>query len=329
MIPFRGATDDEQPWATIPVVSVRMWHAFGAWLSLAVATVGLLAMLATHEVDRDALLYYLTTVVAIIAVWGVLRRTRPRLSLYAWPLGVLGGLAGASAVAPEAASLCAATIVLGFLYAGLTQRRGASLVLVAPAGVVYGVVYRALPTEQLLVKLAITACVWIAATEMPTWLTARLRHARAELARLAATDPLTLLANRRYWDQRLEAMIAGGEDSAVLLVDLDHFKRFNDEHGHLAGDRMLVDFAAIIAAATPSDGLAARWGGEEFAVVLRDAARARQVAEAIRRAVPLAQTCSIGLVAHRSGESLTELMRRADEALYRAKSSGRDRVVAA
>jgi diguanylate cyclase (GGDEF)-like protein len=92
---------------------------------------------------------------------------------------------------------------------------------------------------------------------------------------------------------------------------------------------MLVAFAQVIERATPSGDLAARWGGEEFAVVVRDVADAHEVAETIRRTVPLGQTCSIGLVECRPGEDLGSVMRRADAALYDAKTLGRDRVVAA
>lgn len=325
----RDARHDTERWPTIPVVSVRSWHAFGATVAVVVATVGLLAMISTHEFDAAALAYYLGSLVAIAAVWGMLRRVRSSLPLYVWPLAVCGGLAGASWTAPAAATLCASTMVLGFLFTGLTQRRGSSLVLLIPAGVAYAVTYRSLPTEQLLVKLAIAACVWVSATEMPTWLTVRLRHARAELARLAATDPLTGLANRRHWDEQVSGRMAGAEAPVVLLVDLDHFKRFNDEHGHLAGDDMLVAFGRVIEQSIAPGDLAARWGGEEFAVALRDLARAHEVAEQIRRRVPLGQTCSIGLVSHQPGDSLSELMSRADHALYQAKAGGRDRVVAA
>ena len=164
---------------------------------------------------------------------------------------------------------------------------------------------------------------------MPAWLTVRLRLARSELTRLAATDPLTGLANRRRWDEELAASMARGEAPAVLLADLDHFKRFNDEHGHVTGDEMLVAFARAIEEVSPGGGVAARWGGEEFAVLLRDPASAPQVAEKLRGSVPLGQTSSIGLAHQRPGETLGELMRRADAALYRAKEGGRDRVVAA
>jgi len=329
MIRFGEARKADRRWPTIPVVSVAVWHAVGAGGSASVAVVGFLASFATDEVTRSAVLYNLCAVAVLAVLWMVLRRLPWRWPLFVWPLTMLGGLAGASTVAPAAASLCASTIVLGFLYVGLTQPRGCTFVLLAPAIATYTFLYSALPGGQMLVKMAMAALVWIAAAELPAWLTVKLRFARAELARLAATDPLTGLANRRYWDEHLSGLLERGPKAVVLLMDLDHFKRFNDEHGHLAGDELLIAFARMIEQVVPAGEICARWGGEEFAVVLRHGAYAEQVAENIRRNVPLGQTCSIGLVTHRSGEDATALIHRADQALYLAKAGGRDRVVAA
>lgn len=316
-------------WPTVPVVSVPVWHAVGVCGSIAVATVGQLATLSTHEFDRRSLVFYVAAVVGLAVIWLLVRRLDSRWPLYVWPLTVLAGLAGASTVAPSAAILCASMIVLGFLYVGLTQPRGSTLVLLGPAIATYMLLYHSLPRDQMLVKMTIATLVWLGSTELPAWLTVKLRFARSELARLAATDPLTGLANRRYWDERITALLADGPRPAVLLVDLDHFKRFNDEYGHLAGDDMLIAFAEVITKVTPRGDVCARWGGEEFAVLVHEATLAEQVAEHIRREVPLGQTCSIGLVTHRRGEDVATLMRRADEALYQAKVRGRDRIVVA
>lgn len=329
MSSIHHASDDAGRWPTIPVVSVAVWHAVGVLLSIAVATVGQLAAISTHEMNRDSLVFYACAVAVLTVLWVAVRRTESRWSLLLWPLTVAAGLSAASSVAPAAASLCTSTIVLGFLYAGLTQPRASSLILMPFALPAYLFVNRAIPADQLAVRACVIVVVWVAATEMPAWLTVRLRHARAELARLAATDPLTGLANRRHWDEQVSELMSRSEAPAVLLVDLDHFKRFNDEHGHLAGDEMLIAFAQVIEQSIAAGDLAARWGGEEFAVAVRDLARAHEVAEQIRRRVPLGQTCSIGLVRHHPGDSLTKLMTRADHALYQAKSTGRDRVVAA
>ncbi|GGL99967.1 sensor domain-containing diguanylate cyclase [Nakamurella endophytica] len=157
----------------------------------------------------------------------------------------------------------------------------------------------------------------------------------AELETLASTDPLTALANRRRWDQELGTLFGqarrSGAPLTVALLDLDHFKRFNDTRGHAAGDRHLAAFAAAARAAVRGDDLVARWGGEEFAVALPNcpAQHGEAVLERIRATVPHGQTCSIGYATWDGTESADELIGRADRALYAAKGAGRDQVRAA
>ncbi|GAB6902604.1 GGDEF domain-containing protein [Kineosporia succinea] len=157
-----------------------------------------------------------------------------------------------------------------------------------------------------------------------------LRTTSAELAVLARTDPLTRLANRRTWDLELarhRSRLLEGDVLLVALLDLDHFKAYNDMYGHQAGDDLLREAADAWRAGTGADGVLARWGGEEFAalVVTRDEASGRECLEALRRNVPRGQTCSAGVARWDGTESTQDLLRRADEALYRAKASGRDR----
>ncbi|RON46535.1 sensor domain-containing diguanylate cyclase [Pseudomonas frederiksbergensis] len=185
------------------------------------------------------------------------------------------------------------------------------------------------------------------------WLTWSLRrelrrrhNAEHELKQLAATDALTGLANRRMLDQALRhewfRAQRSGMPLSVLMIDADHFKAFNDRHGHQAGDEALRSLAKVIIAHVrrPAD-LAARYGGEEFSVILAetDGAGARQIAEAIRVAVeqlPLVagaqspMTVSIGISTWTSASeiSLEQLLFAADKALYQAKEGGRNRVVA-
>jgi diguanylate cyclase (GGDEF)-like protein len=174
----------------------------------------------------------------------------------------------------------------------------------------------------------------------------RRRH-RAEqvLSELAATDALTGLANRRTLDERLrlewDRAQRSTESLSVLMIDVDHFKAFNDRHGHQGGDEALRAVAHVIAShiRRPAD-LAARYGGEEFAVVLpnTDAKGAWVIAEHIRKGVqhlprvagdeqPI--TVSIGLSTWQkhSRISLEDLLLKADQALYQAKHSGRNRIV--
>ncbi|MBC3482996.1 sensor domain-containing diguanylate cyclase [Pseudomonas sp. SWRI77] len=173
----------------------------------------------------------------------------------------------------------------------------------------------------------------------------RRRHeAEQGLATLAATDSLTGLANRRRLDQVLRLEWARAQRNhkplAVLMVDVDHFKAFNQRHGHAGGDHALREVAKCIEACIrrPAD-LAARYGGEEFQVILpeTDLAGARMLAERIRSSVaalaPFANdtravTVSIGIGLYEAGpqHDLASVLRAADEALYRAKANGRNRV---
>lgn len=153
-----------------------------------------------------------------------------------------------------------------------------------------------------------------------------------ELEQLALTDPLTRLPNRRSWDATLDALLhsmaANGRPLTVALIDLDHFKAFNDTFGHAAGDDFLQNFAAHAGGMLRAADTVARWGGEEFAVALPDcgAVAAADVLERIRRGVPDGQTCSVGYATWDGPESAAALMERVDAALYEAKRGGRDRI---
>ena len=157
----------------------------------------------------------------------------------------------------------------------------------------------------------------------------------AGLNQMAETDELTGLANRRAWDETLRRAVgyAGRTHRAlcVALVDIDHFKAYNDEHGHQAGDRLLKTAAAAWRTALRSSDTIARYGGEEFAIALPSCAatEAAAVLERLRHVTPEGQTCSVGLAEWQPGESYADLVARADEALYEAKRNGRDALVLA
>ena len=149
-----------------------------------------------------------------------------------------------------------------------------------------------------------------------------------QLAGMAETDPLTGLPNRRAWDARIAQVLGEGQQFTIAMLDLDHFKRYNDTHGHPAGDRLLKETAAAWREQTRAGDLLARLGGEEFGVLLLkcDAEHATEVIERLRSAVLSDQTCSAGFASRHIGESADAVMARADAALYEAKTSGRDRV---
>jgi diguanylate cyclase (GGDEF)-like protein len=168
--------------------------------------------------------------------------------------------------------------------------------------------------------------------------TAALTAANRQLDHIARTDALTGVANRRSFDDALTARAGGaGTPLALLLIDVDHFKAYNDRHGHLAGDACLVDVAACLRASVgASDALIARYGGEEFAILLPGASRedAARIADAIHTNVTArtqtadaiaAVSVSIGVAIGADGDGARSLMARADAALYRAKAAGRRR----
>lgn len=165
----------------------------------------------------------------------------------------------------------------------------------------------------------------------------------AELYTASITDALTGLHNRRYAITELNTAVASGHPQALLLIDLDHFKAINDRYGHVNGDQVLIAVAKAMRDSAPVGSLLARVGGEEFVLIHSGGTRSQAmvIAEALRARVAttlialegqcIQTTLSIGVACVSSQHSLSAmtLMRQADSALYRAKSEGRNRVVAA
>ncbi|GAB5388280.1 MAG: GGDEF domain-containing protein [Alphaproteobacteria bacterium] len=166
--------------------------------------------------------------------------------------------------------------------------------------------------------------------------------------RESVTDGLTGLPNRRFFDEKLKAManeaVANEKPLALLMVDIDHFKHFNDEHGHMTGDLVLKLVGKTLQSELRSRDLVCRYGGEEFAVLLpnTDKGAALSVANMIRKSLSekklinrqtgdnLGQvTMSGGVAIWGRDDSLTDFVERADDALYAAKQEGRDRIVSA
>ncbi|GAC1333338.1 MAG: hypothetical protein NVSMB17_13650 [Candidatus Dormibacteria bacterium] len=152
---------------------------------------------------------------------------------------------------------------------------------------------------------------------------------------LADRDGLTGLANRRRLEAELSREMSraarGGTPLSMLMLDLDHFKDFNDEMGHPQGDQHLRDTSRLWLAELRDSDLLVRFGGEEFAVILPNtgAAEAHRIANRLRDATPHGQTASGGAAAWNGEEDLASLVARADAALYEAKVAGRDRIVVA
>lgn len=166
-------------------------------------------------------------------------------------------------------------------------------------------------------------------------LISRVRAQATQLAELAALDGLTSLGNRRTWDLELSRACRdaaqGGGPLAVAILDLDHFKLYNDEFGHQAGDALLQEASASWGGALRTHDVLARYGGEEFTVLMpgADLETAREAIERLRALTPGGQTFSAGVTGWGEGDDPAALVARADRALYAAKRAGRDRVLVA
>lgn len=152
---------------------------------------------------------------------------------------------------------------------------------------------------------------------------------------MATHDSLTGLPNRRALEEQLPREMArarrAGSPLCVAIIDIDHFKEYNDSHGHLAGDEVLRACARAWDESLRGEDTIVRFGGEEFLVLLPEtpAEQAAEIVERLRMTTPMGQTCSAGLAVWDHGESIDDLLGRADKALYLAKASGRNQLAEA
>lgn len=168
----------------------------------------------------------------------------------------------------------------------------------------------------------------------------QLEEANATISNLAATDELTGLYNRRYFNENVTKSLGSAKRHktplSLVMVDIDKFKVVNDTHGHSVGDQVLKMFSDILRGFARAGDVSARWGGEEFIILLTQTSRqgAAAMAERMRgdvefeslRATSIPVTISLGVVELEEGEDTEALIKRADQALYRAKNEGRNRV---
>ncbi len=170
---------------------------------------------------------------------------------------------------------------------------------------------------------------------------------RRRYERAAMFDGLTGIHNRRWLDETLHRLVrrvegTDGASLSIALLDIDHFKRFNDDFGHEAGDHVLTVVAQVLASNLRPTDLVARFGGEEFVILFPDTdlQLAKLASERVRRAIAAealsmeerelpSVTISMGVAQFRSGQSVPELLKAADSAMYRAKEAGRNRVIVA
>ena len=295
-----------------------------------------LSMLLSHPADSDdGAIIAIAAAAALVAalMLGAARH------LPSWLLQVVIGLGSALislcvyfAGQPGAYSAMFIWVVLvsAFFFPG---RR--TVIQMAWLLAVYAAVLHSIPAfgYSPLTRLLLTAIAFGTAAAVISWLS-NATNRRVELSESRArTDPLTGIANRRWLDQELAREMAWakrhGAPLCAAIIDLDGLKSFNDEHGHLAGDRLLV--TAVVAwqnVIRPSDFLA-RVGGDEFMLLMRDCTAERGMAllSRVRAATPDGSSCSTGLAVWNEIETALELFARADTALYAAKRGGGDQSV--
>lgn len=287
--------------------------------------------------------FSLLPVAVVFVMFALLMAVGPRLPR--WGLTLLGPLgvvliAYALLTTPgpgDAAVLYALPVFWTTFFFG---RRGAAAILVCVA-VAHGLSLLAMPASDaypgrwidVMVSVCGVALVVLVLEDRNEMLVAR-------LAEEARTDPLTGLLNRRGFDEHAAREFAhagrDGSEIALATLDIDHFKNVNDEWGHLVGDRVLANLARLLAAESRGIDVAARLGGEEFAVLMPgcDAAGAEALIDRVRAGLELSSSpelpavrISAGVVATSAPHSAEDLLDSVDRALYAAKRGGRDRTV--
>ncbi|MEZ0494536.1 GGDEF domain-containing protein [Kineococcus sp. TBRC 1896] len=252
-------------------------------------------------------------------------RWSPRAPLV-FPLAVMGALAAVGTGTRDVAGAYVPFFVLCFVYVGVFL----------PSRTAYGLLPVAVPLYLLsseghdstvVVRTVVTACVWLLVAELLAQLAQRQRAAADVLVRDARTDPLTTIGNRRDLEDRMTRLRPG---DTVVVCDLDHFKQLNDSRGHAFGDQVLREFGAVLAAGLRRDDYAARFGGEEFVLLLHGSgtAAAVDVVERLRQTwceAGGATTFSAGCATLDDVTSAERALVAADAALYAAKRDGRDR----
>jgi len=319
-----------------PLDGPDAWLRFAPWLAaglLAFTFIPLMGEITTGDLIATTLLV-LFVVTAVMLPWSRMPawvQALPPLLPFAMEIAIR--LSHDSAII----AYTPVTLLPVFWFA-LYGTRGQLLISVAAVGIVYAVPSPAVDGGAYPITVPIAAVLWMAVAGISGFSISELVRQREDLAvsldRMARTDALTGLPNRRAWDEALEGELAranrSGSPVCTALLDLDHFKEFNDLNGHPAGDSHLREAAMVWKSRLRSADLIARYGGEEFAVLLTatDAMQAQDVIETLRACVPDDETVSAGVAQWDGVESGAELLIRADRALYEAKRNGRNRTIA-
>lgn len=268
-------------------------------------------------------LYVFLGAAACVAVAAVLTGRRcgwqtRRALMPGWPLSSLLVIMVVGYIDSQVTRGFPGTITIAFAYTGLTCGRWRSLALL-PLGVWAFIVGGAKELPAALLTVVLAAVMWVLISEVPAWLVAQLEHQSALLRKIAQTDPLTQLLNRSTLAPRLSTYAASG--SVVVLIDLDNFKRYNDNYGHRAGDQVLVSFAEALRSSVRKEDIIFRIGGDEFLLMLvgADQADAEQVLGRLR------ERCDeVGMpVGFSAGVAVgqEDLLGLADEQMYATKRS--------
>lgn len=266
--------------------STSRWHVIG--MAACLVLVALYAAAGAYLSDgtsRTRLFWLLAAAAVVIAAAGAAvrvlgRQTRAGL-LLGWPAIALVVTILVGLVEPRVTQELPGTITITFAFIGLTLPRWRSLVML-PLGVAAFVVGGQKQLPGALPNVMTAVVMWLLVAEVPAWLISRLQQQSALLRSIAETDSLTGLLNRSTLEHHLSELAA---TSAVVVLDLDKFKRYNDRHGHHAGDELLVSFADAIRASVRKEDLVFRIGGDEFLLLVVGADRtvAEQVLDRLRR----------------------------------------------
>jgi diguanylate cyclase (GGDEF)-like protein len=313
------AYPEHVPWRTEPRPTTTVWHGIGLTAYLAMLVLYATAGHFYGAGFSPRFLWVLgggATVGVVVALIGRWRGWQERRALlFGWPAAALLATVLVGVVAPAATHDLPGIITVTFAYIGLTCSRWRSFAFV-PLGVVAFVVGGSKAIPGSLTTVVLAAALWVIIAEVPAWLIAQLEEQSALLRKIAHTDALTQLFDRSTLGPQLSTHASG---SAVVLIDLDNFKRYNDTHGHEAGDEVLIAFADAIRWSVRKEDIAFRIGGDEFLLMLvgADRTEAEQALDRLRRrwadsGEPVSFSAGIA-----SGEQ--DLMRLADQHMYANK----------
>jgi diguanylate cyclase (GGDEF)-like protein len=284
--------------------------------------------------DDDVHLMVFAAATALVAL-GALSQLLPwhrwsRWMLALYPHAAMAVLIVLGVGVPSAAPAYNALLTLWFMYVGVVAPVHTGLKLLPAALVTFAAMQQHIGREQV-VRLVLAAAVWVVLSDVLALRAAVTSGRTEDLQHQAETDALTGLPNRRALEGALASLCAG---DVVMVLDLDHFKQVNDAGGHDFGDQVLVDFAATLLAVVRGRDQVARFGGEEFVLVLPQqnvlGLGAASVTARLRQRWAQQYpgiTWSGGASCHQDGDDPHHTLREADRALYRAKESARDRVV--